>query len=87
MEAVKESTEKIPEVKVSKEDEKIREELQSIFFDLLTSAQKLSYELATLDMKEEYTRDELKDLLNASKDVVANVKKMHKFLEKHTRRR
>lgn len=72
---------------MSPEEERIRSELQSIFLDLLTSAQKLSYELATLDLKDEYTREELKDLLNASREVVSNVKRMHKFLERHGRRR
>jgi hypothetical protein len=68
------------------EDEAVRE-LQNIFLDLLTTAQKLSYELATLDIKDGYSREELKDLLNAAKEVVANVKRMHRFLEKHGRRR
>jgi hypothetical protein len=72
---------------VSPEEERIRGELQSIFLDLLASAQKLSYELATLDVKEEYTREELRDLLNACREVVSNVKRMHKFLERHGRRR
>jgi predicted RNA-binding protein len=74
--------------RVSPEEEKVREELQTIFLDLLTSAQKVAYELATIDMtKETFTRDELKDFFNASKEVVSNVKRMHKFLEKHGRRR
>lgn len=72
---------------VSPEEERIRNELQLIFLDLLTAAQKLSYELATIDMKDEYSRDELKDMFNAAKDVVSNVKRMHKFLEKYGRRR
>jgi len=38
-------------------------------------------------MKDEYSRDELKDMFNAAKDVVSNVKRMHKFLEKYGRRR
>ena len=69
------------------EEEKIRIELQIIFLDLLTSAQKLSYELATLDLKDSYTREELRDLFTAAKEVVTNVKKMHRFLERHGRRR
>jgi predicted DNA-binding protein YlxM (UPF0122 family) len=72
---------------VSPEEEAIRSELQAIFLDLLTSAQKLSYELAVLEVKDEYTREELRDFFNASRAVVANVKKMHKFLEKYARRR
>jgi predicted DNA-binding protein YlxM (UPF0122 family) len=72
---------------VSPEEEAIRNELQTIFLDLLTSAQKLSYELAVLEVKDEYTREELRDLFSAARAVVANVKRMHKFLEKHARRR
>lgn len=68
-------------------EEKLREELQTIFLDLLTSAQKLSYELATFEPKESYSREELKDLLEVAREVVANVKRMHRFLEKHGRRR
>jgi hypothetical protein len=84
-------TESQPQVvvpKVSPEEEKVREELQTIFLDLLTSAQKVAYELATIDMtKETFTRDELKDMFNAAKEVVSNVKKMHKFLERFGKRR
>ena len=69
------------------EDERVRVELQNIFLDLLTSAQKLSYELATLDLKDIYSREELKDLFTATKEVVANVKRMHRFLERYGRRR
>ncbi|MGC8983546.1 MAG: hypothetical protein ACP5KA_07350, partial [Desulfurococcaceae archaeon] len=68
-------------------DEQIRVELQNIFLDLLSSAQKLSYELATLEAKSSYTAEELKDLLSAAREVVSNVKKMHRFLEKHSKRR
>lgn len=74
-------------ITVSPEEEAIRNELQTIFLDLLTSAQKLSYELAVLEVKDEYTREELRDLFSAARAVVANVKRMHKFLEKHARRR
>jgi predicted DNA-binding protein YlxM (UPF0122 family) len=72
---------------VATEDEAIRNELQSIFLDLLTSAQKLAYELAVLEVKNEYTREELKDLFATARSVVSNVKRMHKFLEKHARKR
>ena len=72
---------------ISPEEERIRAELQNIFLDLLTSAQKLSYELATLDLKDDYSRDELRDLFNAAKEVVSNVKRMHRFLERYGRRR
>jgi uncharacterized lipoprotein YehR (DUF1307 family) len=77
---------KIPE-KTTEEEDKVTAELREIFIDLLGSAQKLSYELATLEIKDEYEREELKDLFDAAKQVVSNVKKMHKFLEKHGRRR
>jgi predicted DNA-binding protein YlxM (UPF0122 family) len=72
---------------VSHEEEAIRNELQAIFLDLLTSAQKLSYELAVLEVKDEYTREELRDFISAARSVVANVKRMHRFLEKYARRR
>ena len=65
---------------VSPEEEKIRSELQDIFIDLLTGAQELSYEMATLEPKDVYTKDEIKDLLEACRRVVSNVKRMHQFL-------
>jgi cob(I)alamin adenosyltransferase len=78
-----------PEIKqvISQEEEKIKDELQNIFIDLLTSAQELSYEIATLEPKDAYTKDEIKDLLDAGRRVVANVKKMHQFLKTHTPKR
>ena len=72
---------------VSPEEEKIRSELQDIFIDLLTSAQELSYEMATLEPKDVYTKEEIKDLLEACRRVVSNVKRMHQFLRVHGRRR
>jgi cob(I)alamin adenosyltransferase len=69
------------------EEERIRSELQDIFIDLLTSAQELSYEMATLEPKDAYTKDEIKDLLEACRRVVSNVKRMHMFLRVHARRR
>ena len=72
---------------VSPEEERIRDELQNIFIDLLTSAQELSYEIATLEPKDVYTKDEIKDLLEACRRVVSNVKRMHQFLRVHARRR
>ena len=72
---------------ISPEEEKIRSELQDIFIDLLTSAQELSYEMATLEPKDVYTKDEIKDLLEACRRVVSNVKRMHMFLRVHGRRR
>jgi hypothetical protein len=72
---------------VSPEEEAVKTELQNIFLNLLTSAQKLAYELAVLEVKETYTREELKDFFNAAREVVTNVKTMHRFLEKHARKR
>jgi predicted DNA-binding protein YlxM (UPF0122 family) len=88
LEVVPGMAEGVPQTQpVVPEEEAIRNELQAIFLDLLTSAQKLSYELAVLEVKDEYTREELRDLFSAARAVVANVKRMHKFLEKHARRR
>lgn len=69
------------------QEDKIREELQTLFLDLLTASQKLSYELATLEQKQSYSVEELKDLLEVAREVVSNVKRMHRFLEKHGRRK
>jgi len=77
----------VPKPEVSPEEERIRKELESIFLDLLSSAQKLSYELATVEVKDSYSREELRDLFSAAREVVANVKRMHRFLERHGRRR
>lgn len=60
-------------------------ELQRIFGELLASAQKLSYELATLDHKQTYASEELKDLLAAAREVVMATKKFHRFLERYAR--
>lgn len=60
-------------------------ELQRIFGELLAAAQKLSYELATLDHKQSYGSDELKDLLSAAREVVMATKKFHRFLERYAR--
>lgn len=72
---------------ISPEEEKVRSELQEIFLDLLTSAQELSYEMATLEPKDVYTKDEIKDLLEACRRVIRNVKRLHEFLKIHARRR
>jgi len=80
-------TEEKKEVRIETPEDKTVAELQSIFLDLLSSAQELSYELATLDQKDEYTKDELRDLFNTARKVVANVKRMHRFLERYGRRR
>jgi cob(I)alamin adenosyltransferase len=76
-----------PAPPVPTEEERIRSELQDIFIDLLTSAQELSYEMATLEPKDSYTKEEIKDLLEACRRVVSNVKRMHGFLKVHARRR
>lgn len=80
-------SEEVARPEVKPEEEAVRKELEAIFLDLLASAQKLSYELATLEVKDSYTREELRDFINAGRDVVANVKRMHKFLERYARRR
>jgi cob(I)alamin adenosyltransferase len=72
---------------LTQEEEKMRNELQSIFIDLLTSAQELSYEIATLEPKDNYTKDEIKDLLEACRKVVGNVKHMHRFLQTHAKKK
>ena len=76
-----------PAPPVPTEEERIRSELQDIFIDLLTSAQELSYEMATLEPKDAYTKEEIKDLMEACRRVVSNVKRMHMFLRVHARRR
>jgi len=60
-------------------------EIQRIFGELLAAAQKLSYELATLDHKQTYGSEELKDLFTAAREVVMATKKFHKFLERYAR--
>ncbi|MFP3264992.1 MAG: hypothetical protein RXO54_04080 [Acidilobus sp.] len=77
-----------PQVPVqgSQEEEKTKIELQSLFIDLLTSAQELSYEMATLEPKENYTKEDLKDLLEAGRKVVSSVKRMHQFLKVYSKR-
>ena len=75
-----------PVPQASPEEERARSELQNLFIDLLTSAQELSYEVATLEPKESYTKEDLKDLLEAARKVVVSVKKMHQFLKVYGRR-
>jgi len=75
-----------PAPQASPEEERARSELQNLFIDLLTSAQELSYEVATLEPKESYTKEDLKDLLEAARKVVVSVKKMHQFLKVYGRR-
>jgi hypothetical protein len=60
-------------------------ELQDIMTGLITAAQKVSYELATLEPKESYTKEELGDLIEANKELVRQVKRLHKLLERFRR--
>jgi hypothetical protein len=70
---------------VAMETQERSREIQRIFGELLAAAQKLSYELATLDHKPSYSSEELRDLFAAAKDVVMATKKFHKFLERYAR--
>jgi hypothetical protein len=74
-----------PGAEVAAEAQERSRELQRIFGELLAAAQKLSYELATLDHKQTYTSEELKDLLAAAREVVMATKKFHRFLERYAR--
>jgi cob(I)alamin adenosyltransferase len=66
--------------------DKVAQELQNIFLDLLTAAQELAYELATLESKDTYTAEDIQPFLKAARNVVTQVKRMHKFLKQHGRR-
>lgn len=66
--------------------DKVANELQNIFLDLLTAAQELAYELATLESKDTYASDDIQQLLKAARNVVSQVKRMHKFLKQYGRR-
>jgi cob(I)alamin adenosyltransferase len=72
---------------ISPEEEKIRSELQELFVELLTNVQELAFEKATLEPKDVYTREELKDLFGACDRVIIATKKLHMFLRVHARRR
>ncbi len=66
--------------------DKVASELQSIFLDLLTAAQELAYELATLENKDMYTAEDVQPLIRSARNVVTQVKRMHKFLKQYSRR-
>ncbi len=66
--------------------DKVASELQNIFLDLLTAAQELAYELATLESKDMYTAEDIQPFLRAGRNVVTQVKRMHKFLKQYGRR-
>jgi hypothetical protein len=74
---------KTPEVGAVTDPERL--ELQNSVVALISSAQSLAYELATLDNKDVYRRDELAGLLDAAKQVVISVKRLHKLLQATTR--
>ncbi len=64
----------------------VAQELQNIFLDLLTAAQELAYELATLESKDTYSSEDIQPFLKAARNVVTQVKRMHRFLRQHGRR-
>jgi hypothetical protein len=66
--------------------DKVAQELQNIFLDLLTAAQELAYELATLENKDTYSAEDIQPFINAARNVVTQVKRMHRFLKQHSRR-
>ncbi len=66
--------------------DKVASELQNIFLDLLTAAQELAYELATLESKDMYTAEDIQPFLKAARNVVTQVKRMHRFLKQYGRR-
>ncbi len=64
----------------------VAQELQNIFLDLLTAAQELAYELATLENKDTYSAEDIQPFIRAARNVVTQVKRMHRFLKQHGRR-
>jgi len=66
--------------------DKVANELQNIFLDLLTAAQELAYELATLESKDMYTAEDIQPFLKAARNVVTQVKRMHRFLKQYGKR-
>jgi hypothetical protein len=66
--------------------DKVATELQNIFLDLLTAAQELAYELATLESKDMYTAEDIQPFRNAARNVVTQVKRMHRFLKQYGKR-
>ena len=72
--------------KLTPEEEKMRDELNRLWGQTVLSAQKVAYELATLEPKETYSANELKDLFEACKELVRALKSVHKIIEKASRR-
>ena len=72
--------------KLTPEEEKMRDELNKLWGQTVLSAQKVAYELATLEPKESYSSSELKDLFEACKELVRALKSVHKIIEKASRR-
>jgi predicted nucleic acid-binding protein len=72
--------------KLTPEEEKMRDELNKLWGQTVLSAQKVAYELATLEPKESYSASELKDLFEACKELVRALKSVHKIIEKASRR-
>jgi hypothetical protein len=66
--------------------DKVANELQNIFLDLLTAAQELAYELATLESKDTYSAEDIQPFRNAARNVVTQVKRMHRFLKQYGKR-
>ena len=66
--------------------DRVANELQNIFLDLLTAAQELAYELATLESKDMYTAEDIQPLIRSARNVVTQVKRMHKFLKQYGRK-
>jgi cob(I)alamin adenosyltransferase len=66
--------------------DRVAQELQNIFLDLLSAAQELAYELATLESKDTYSAEDIQPFLKAARNVVTQVKRMHKFLKQYGRR-
>jgi cob(I)alamin adenosyltransferase len=66
--------------------DKVAQELQNIFLDLLSAAQELAYELATLESKDTYSAEDIQPFRNAARNVVTQVKRMHRFLKQHGKR-
>jgi hypothetical protein len=76
----------VAQTNIQAQGDKVAQELQNIFLDLLTAAQELAYELATLESKDTYSVEDIQPFIRAARNVVSQVKRMHKFLKQHGRR-
>jgi len=74
------------QVNAQTQGDRVAQELQNIFLDLLSAAQELAYELATLESKDTYSAEDIQPFLKAARNVVTQVKRMHKFLKQYGRR-